>query len=388
MGGFMKRFNIFLTLDKTSSLKVLSKASAIICLSAVLASSTVIATLLPYSAYADTQADLDEANKDLEELKKAQSNLSSQYSELNDNLTETAEKITAVDNQIAAKQAEIDSLNSEIESLNSSIDEQYETMKLRIRYMYENDTQNLLLESMMESGSMADFLVKSEYIIELSNYDRSQLDLLNQEITSRNESMVTLNASLAELENLKQTLNEETNNLKQSIYDIQTELDTTASSIEDAEALCLEYEKKIQEENIQRQLAAIAAMQAGDEVSYSGTKLDYTATDLAMLAAIIECEAGNQSYEGKLAVGSVIVNRVLNPRFGNSITSVIYASGQFSPVASGRFAIVLARGASEECVSAAYEVLNGNITINALYFHVYRPSVDTGGTVIGDHVFY
>ena len=107
-----------------------------------------------------------------------------------------------------------------------------------------------------------------------------------------------------------------------------------------------------------------------------------------MLAAIIEWEAGNQSYEGKLAVGRVVVNRVNSPRFANSISGVIYASGQFTPVASGRFTIVLSRGASASCVQAAQEVLNGNVTINALYFHVYRSGIDTYGTVIGDHIFY
>ena len=107
-----------------------------------------------------------------------------------------------------------------------------------------------------------------------------------------------------------------------------------------------------------------------------------------MLAAIIECEAGNQSYEGKCAVGSVVVNRVADPRFANSISGVIYAPYQFSPVASGRFAIVLARGANAACTQAAVDVLNGYININALYFHVYNSAVDKGGTVIGDHVFY
>lgn len=118
------------------------------------------------------------------------------------------------------------------------------------------------------------------------------------------------------------------------------------------------------------------------------TPISYDTSDLAMLAAIIECEAGNQSYEGKLAVGSVVVNRVNSPRFANSISGVIYASGQFTPVASGRFTIVLSRGASASCVQAAQEVLNGNVTINALYFHVYRSGIDTYGTVIGDHIFY
>ena len=87
------------------------------------------------------------------------------------------------------------------------------------------------------------------------------------------------------------------------------------------------------------------------------------------------------------AVGSVVVNRINSPRFGNTLQAVLYAPSQFSPVASGRFSIVLARGANEECTRAAKEVLDGHITINALYFHVYNSEVDTGGTVIGDHVF-
>ena len=107
-----------------------------------------------------------------------------------------------------------------------------------------------------------------------------------------------------------------------------------------------------------------------------------------MVSAMIECEAANQPYEGKLAVGSVIVNRVNSPKFGNTIQSVLYAPSQFSPVASGLFAIVLARGANAECTRAANEVLNGHITIAALYFHVYDSTVDKGGTIIGDHVFY
>ena len=124
-----------------------------------------------------------------------------------------------------------------------------------------------------------------------------------------------------------------------------------------------------------------------DEV-INNTPIAYDTSDLAMVSAMIECEAANQPYEGKLAVGSVIVNRVNSPKFGNTIQSVLYAPSQFSPVASGRFAIVLARGANAECTRAANEVLNGHITIAALYFHVYDSTVDKGGTIIGDHVFY
>ena len=110
------------------------------------------------------------------------------------------------------------------------------------------------------------------------------------------------------------------------------------------------------------------------------------ASDSGMLAGIVECEAGGESYEGQLALASVVVNRVKSGSFPNTISGVIYQGGQFSPVASGRFAVVLARGASGSCVQAANAALSGNTNISALYF--CRASSGVPGTVIGNHVFY
>ena len=110
------------------------------------------------------------------------------------------------------------------------------------------------------------------------------------------------------------------------------------------------------------------------------------ASDLAMLAALVECEAGGESYEGQLAVASVVVNRVKSGSFPNTISGVIYQGGQFSPVASGRFAVVLAKGANGSCTKAAGAALSGNTNINALFF--CRASSGVEGTVIGNHVFY
>jgi spore germination cell wall hydrolase CwlJ-like protein len=110
------------------------------------------------------------------------------------------------------------------------------------------------------------------------------------------------------------------------------------------------------------------------------------ATDLELLAAIIQCEADSEPYEGKLAVGSVVMNRVASASFPNTIMQVIYQSGQFSPVASGRFAARLAAGANSTCRQAAQEVLNGNITVSCLYFRTNNGT--TSGQIIGSHVFY
>ena len=102
--------------------------------------------------------------------------------------------------------------------------------------------------------------------------------------------------------------------------------------------------------------------------------------------ALIQCEAGGESYEGKLAVGSVVMNRVDSSYFPDTVVGVIYQSGQFSPVASGRFAVVLSSGADASCVQAATEVLAGTRTLNCLYFR--RNNGLINGTVIGNHVFY
>ena len=110
------------------------------------------------------------------------------------------------------------------------------------------------------------------------------------------------------------------------------------------------------------------------------------AGDLAMLAALVECEAGGESYEGQWAVASVVVNRVRSGSFPNTVSGVIYQGGQFSPVASGRFAVVLARGAASSCTRAASAALSGSTNVGFLFF--CRASSGVEGTVIGNHVFY
>lgn len=377
---------------------------------------------VPFFAYpdqlmADTQDDLDAVNKQLEELRNKQSELNESYGELNEKLSASGEKIASIEDAINAKQTEIDHSNEDIASMQEEINRQYAAMKLRIQFMYENNNATIL-STLLSAESLSDLLSKSEYIQQISNYDHQKMQELSDLLASLKETQAKLEQEMAELVTLKDDAAREADNFAVLLSQCQTELDTTSDSITDAEALALEYEKQIEQEMLERQRREMEALEAARKAqeeadkannagnsgntggnSSSGSAMvdqnalnnvlkNHTAEDVAMLAAIIECEAGNQSYEGKCAVGSVVINRVADPRFANSISGVIYAPYQFSPVASGRFAIVLARGANAACTQAAVDVLNGYININALYFHVYDSSVDVGGTVIGDHVFY
>jgi N-acetylmuramoyl-L-alanine amidase len=113
--------------------------------------------------------------------------------------------------------------------------------------------------------------------------------------------------------------------------------------------------------------------------------------DFLLLAKIIQVEAGYESYEGQLAVGSVIMNRVHDERFPNTIRGVIYSPGQFPPAHNG----LLDRSEPNESVlKAAKAVLNGENNVEgALYFH--NPNVSSGSfwnsletiEVIGNHRF-
>lgn len=114
--------------------------------------------------------------------------------------------------------------------------------------------------------------------------------------------------------------------------------------------------------------------------SYIGT------TDEMLLAALIQCEAGGQPYEGQVAVGAVVMNRVKCEGYPNTITGVIYASGQFSPARTGKIERLALNGVKESCIQAARAAMAGETTVgDAMHF---RRVGKHEGIVIGDHVFW
>lgn len=109
--------------------------------------------------------------------------------------------------------------------------------------------------------------------------------------------------------------------------------------------------------------------------------------EVTLLAALIQCEAGNESYEGQLAVGAVVMNRMRSGRYPGSISGVIYDGGQFTPAATGAVARVAANGPKASCIQAAQEALAGaDNTGGATSFR--RASSGMAGVVIGNHVFF
>lgn len=128
-----------------------------------------------------------------------------------------------------------------------------------------------------------------------------------------------------------------------------------------------------------------AEAEAKRHVNYGEFTTDADTT--LLLAALIQCEAGGESYEGQLAVGAVVMNRVRSGAYPDTIHGVIYASGQFTPAQSGKVNRVLESGKiKQSCIDAAKEAISGVSNVGDLTH--FRRNNGREGLVIGNHVFY
>ena len=115
-------------------------------------------------------------------------------------------------------------------------------------------------------------------------------------------------------------------------------------------------------------------------------------SDVQLIARAINGEARGEPYEGQVAIGAVILNRVKHPSFPNTVAGVIYQSGAFTAVADGQINVPIASGST--VVKAARDAMNGwDPTGGAIYY--FNPNTATNKWIwsrpqiktIGQHIF-
>lgn len=151
----------------------------------------------------------------------------------------------------------------------------------------------------------------------------------------------------------------------------------------------LEAQRIAAELEAQRIAAELEAQRIAAELEAQRLALELLAKseEIRMMAAMIECEAGNQPFEGQVAVGAVIMNRVKAAIYPNTIPEVLFQPSQFGPADGERFAGLLANDTiKESCREAALQAYLGADPVNgAMHF---RRVGKKEGIVIGDHVFW
>ena len=341
-----------------------------------------------------TEAELGQTKEDLEDLNEEKNALQGKLNTLNNQLQEVSAKLEELEAQIKDKKAEIEVTKAELADARATEEWQYECMKKRIQFMYETQDY-IMLEMFFSSASFADLLNRSDYIEQLSAYDRKKLDEYIEIKEQIEEVEARLEEEQEELEEYRAQVEVQKSQVSGLVSQTSTSVAGKKNEISQAESEALAYEQQLveQEENIKKlqeklaeeiRLSQLAAQSAWRDIS----EVSFAEGDRYLLANLIYCEAGGESYAGQLGVGSVVINRVLSSVYPDSVVGVIYQGGQFSPVASGRLAAALAGGsATASCYQAADAAMSGNTNVgNCVYFRT--PIEGLSGIQIGGHIFY
>lgn len=341
----------------------------------------------------EAENDINDAQDDLDDLNTERAELQTYLDQLNVELATASGELATIEALIAEKEASIEETRIQLEAAKEQEAQQYEAMKERIKFMYERG-DTAYIELFFESDSFADFLNKSEYVEKLSQYDRQML----QEYVDLQEEIADDEQMLQDERDALDILRVDVETKQNEVAGLVMETSNSVASYEDQisekEKELLEYEKRL--EQSENDIASLQAkleeeMKISQQAAQMGfsdlSSITFAAGDIDLLAAIIECEAGGEPYVGQVAVGNVVMNRVKSPLFPNTVLEVIYQNRQFSPVGSGRFAVVLARGANESCYNAARDAMAGSAPVgNCLFFRTPIPGLT--GTQIGGHIFY
>ena len=311
-----------------------------------------------------TQKELEQTQNDLEDLRGTHGELKSELSNLNRDLEEVSMNLAELEMDISEKEAEIEQTELELQAAIDREDAQYESMKSRIKFMYEcGDT--LYFDMLFGAQSFGDFLNKADYIEQLSQYDRQMLEEYTKSRTDTEERRSELYQEQTELQAYKDEVEEQKASVENKVAKTSNNIKNYADQITDAEAEALEYERQIEQQDAdlvalrkkleeEIALSKLSAQSAWRDIS----EVTFDEGDRYLLANIIYCEAGGEPYEGQVAVGAVVINRVLSSVYPDTVVGVIYQSGQFSPVGSGRLALALsADKATASCYQAAESVL-------------------------------
>ena len=247
-----------------------------------------VSSLTISSVYAAPDAD---AIKDKKEAAEAE------VSSLQEEIASVMREIDDLEEQLITTGEEINQATEDLAVAEEKEKEQYEAMKLRIRYMYE-EGNSTILEKITESGSITEFLNKAEYIQGVHNYDREQL----QEYVNTKEQVAELKSTLeteqAELES-KQT---EFEAKKQSLNDT---LESKQDEVADLDA---EYQAALEEIEKERQAAAEAEARRQQQIAAANNRNNTTNNSNNNSSAGSNNSGSNYVSPGNSSTASAIVN--------------------------------------------------------------------------------
>lgn len=300
--------------------------------------------------------DLDKVNQDIDHLEDEKTKVQGSLNEKAKKLKKLLEKQEKLQNKIITKQSEINKCTLDLEKAEVDEAKQYEAMKLRIRFMYENSTEDSLWTAIVESNGIADLLNRIEYITSVYQSDRKLMKKYQKVVAEVQDLSVQLGTDMSDLVAMQEEYDVQQGELEETIVALEAEKSQYAEQLAEAERQANNYKQIIKEQGeiIRAQEAAAAAEAARREAERQAaiTAQNYdgggagTSGTMGSEAALTDPNA-NPANRTNVS-GTDIVNYALqfvgNPYVwgGNSLTNGCDCSG-FVHLVYAHFGISTAR---------------------------------------------
>ena len=208
---------------------------------------------------AKLEQSLTQAEALIDELSSSQDAAEDKITELNKQLSDISNQITTLQNQLADKNQQILVSQDAVNAARETVNAQYAEMKKRIQFMYENG-QTTVLEMMLTSGSLADFVNMAEYFSRVTAYDRDKLTEYESSVAELSNAEETLQKEYEELQAMKEEVEQDQEAVASMLSRKESELASISGNLDEAEQLAQSYEAEVQAQN--EVLAAIQAAEA------------------------------------------------------------------------------------------------------------------------------
>ena len=231
---------------------------------------SVLTGTMVFSAYGESLSEakdkkakleqsLTQAEALIDELSSSQDAAEDKITELNKQLSDISNQITTLQNQLADKNQQILVSQDAVNAARETVNAQYAEMKKRIQFMYENG-QTTVLEMMLTSGSLADFVNMAEYFSRVTAYDRDKLTEYESSVAELSNAEETLQKEYEELQAMKEEVEQDQEAVASMLSRKESELASISGNLDEAEQLAQSYEAEVQAQN--EVLAAIQAAEA------------------------------------------------------------------------------------------------------------------------------
>lgn len=349
----------------------------------------------------ELQEGIDNIKNKVNALDKEKKGIASTVEKLDSELNETTKKLDTINTQITTKDAEIKTTKANLAKAEEDEKIQYESMKKRIKFMYENGN-SAYIELILESESISDLLNRAEYITQISEYDRDMLVKYQETKDSISAQKEQLQKEYADLQQLQSDAKEKKASVESLIGQKTEQLKQYEGKITDAKALQNDYEDELAsmtevisalESSVSAKKAEIKRLQEQEAAAAEKAKN----TGKASGSTSEKGSSGNitMTYDGGTFTWPCPSSHTISSEYGNRIHPVLgvakFHSGVDISASSGSAIVAAYKGT---VIAASYNATMGNYVmidhgdgLYTIYMHASALYVSAGQNVnTGDKI--